>query len=419
ELTSTLSDSGSFTISDTDLTDTQSLSYTAGAPAYLGNFSITLADDTASDGTGQVDWNFDVVDRDIDYLAAGQTLTQTYTVTVDDGIGGTVDQDIVITLTGTNDAPIISSIIDVTGAITEITDGGSGENVTVHVESGSFVISDQDITDSHFISVSANGSDYRGNLSPSINNISGQVDWDFEVSDSDIDYLAAGQILTQIYTVTVSDGEGGSADQDIVITLTGTNDVPIIEAITDVTGSITELGDGISGELTSTLSDSGSFSISDVDHSDAQSVTFASAGSEYLGSFSATVGDNTTGDGSGRIDWNFDVADSDIDYLAAGQTLTQTYTVTVSDGEGGEVDQDIIITLTGTNDAPIIEATTNVIGDITEMGDNNIGELTYTLSDSGSFTIGDVDHTDTQSLSYTAGAADYLGNFSITLADDT
>ena len=59
-----------------------------------------------------------------------------------------------------------------------------------------------------------------------------------------------------------------------------------------------------------------------------------------------------TGDGNGQIDWTFSVNDADLDDLAAGDTLTQTYIVSVNDGNGGTVDQNVIITITGTNDAP-------------------------------------------------------------------
>ena len=44
------------------------------------------------------------------------------------------------------------------------------------------------------------------------------------MSDADLDHLGAGEVLTQNYLVTVSDGHGGSAAQTITITLTGAAD---------------------------------------------------------------------------------------------------------------------------------------------------------------------------------------------------
>ena len=424
ELTQTLSDSGSFTIADVDDLDVQTVDYTAVATGYLGSFSVTVGDNTTGDNAGRIDWDFEVSDSDVDYLADGQTLIQTYTVTVDDGEGGTVDQNIVITLTGTNDAPTVAATTEITGSITELDDGASGELTQTLSDSGSFTIADVDDLDVQTVDYTAVATGYLGSFSVTVGDNTtgdnaGRIDWDFEVSDSDVDYLADGQTLTQTYTVTVDDGEGGTVDQNIVITLTGTNDAPTVVATTEITGGITELGDGVSGELIQTLSDSGSFTIADVDDLDVQTVDYTAVATGYLGSFSVTVGDNTTGDNAGRIDWDFEVSDSDVDYLADGQTLTQTYTVTVDDGEGGTVDQNIIITLTGTNDAPTVVATTAITGSVTELGDGASGELTQTLSDSGSFTIADVDDLDVQTVDYTAVATGYLGSFSVTVGDNT
>ena len=50
-------------------------------------------------------WSFSAPDHYFDYLADGETVTLTYTVEIDDHHGGFTSQDIVITVTGTNDAP--------------------------------------------------------------------------------------------------------------------------------------------------------------------------------------------------------------------------------------------------------------------------------------------------------------------------
>ena len=41
-----------------------------------------------------------------------------FTITVDDGNGGTDTQDVTVTITGSNDAPVIA-VVDVAGTITE------------------------------------------------------------------------------------------------------------------------------------------------------------------------------------------------------------------------------------------------------------------------------------------------------------
>src|SRR5260370_18027689 len=42
---------------------------------------------------------------------------------------------------------------------------------------------------------------------------------------------------------------------------------------------------------------------------------------------------------AGTVGWTYTVADNATDYLAEGQTATEKFTVTVSDGHGGTVDQ--------------------------------------------------------------------------------
>ena len=59
---------------------------------------------TLSDSGGSVGFTYSAVDHTFDFLAAGETLTVTYDVTV-----GGVTKSAVITVTGTNDTPVITS----------------------------------------------------------------------------------------------------------------------------------------------------------------------------------------------------------------------------------------------------------------------------------------------------------------------
>src|SRR6185312_15607188 len=68
----------------------------------------TLTDTTGTGLGGSQPWSFSAQDKNFDYLAAGEKLTLTYTVKVDDGNGGTVTQDVVVVVTGTNDTPAIA-----------------------------------------------------------------------------------------------------------------------------------------------------------------------------------------------------------------------------------------------------------------------------------------------------------------------
>jgi VCBS repeat-containing protein len=100
---------GTITFTDLDLTDihTASASKTFGASGFPSDFFIQPATIAATgNGTGAVNWTYSISDSAIDKLAAGQVVPQVFTLTIDDGHGGTASQDITILLTGTNDAPV-------------------------------------------------------------------------------------------------------------------------------------------------------------------------------------------------------------------------------------------------------------------------------------------------------------------------
>ena len=118
------------TFTDVDLSDHHTVTVTgvvasgitSGLPTndiVLHWLSLGTLHDTTGTGLGGSDaWTFSAQDKSFDYLAAGERLTLTYTVQVDDGHGGVVTQPVTITVTGTNDTPVITSGTQA-GTITE------------------------------------------------------------------------------------------------------------------------------------------------------------------------------------------------------------------------------------------------------------------------------------------------------------
>jgi VCBS repeat-containing protein len=144
----------------------------------------------------------------------------------------------------------------------------------------------------------------------------------------------------------------------VTVTLKGINDAPTVTAHAandpTVSASIAENA-GVSGD-TSLHVVSNSFSFADADLSDTHTVRVTAKGSGYLGTFTPTVSSDTTGGQSGAVSWNFQVADKALDGLAAGQSVTQIYTVSISDGKSGTVTQDVSITLTGASDQFVFQS---------------------------------------------------------------
>ena len=150
--------------------------------------------------------------------------------------------------------------------------------------------------------------------------------------------MGSGETLTETLQVTADDG----TTQDIVITINGTNDTAVIGGTSS--GAITE-DDGAS-----TLTTSGSLSITDTDSGEAR---FDAA------TVSGTYGSLSI-DASGSWTYSADNTETAIQELGSGETLTETLQVTADDG----TTQDIVITINGTNDTAVIGGTSS--GAITE-----------------------------------------------------
>ncbi|MGY4620806.1 VCBS repeat-containing protein [Bradyrhizobium sp. USDA 4472] len=430
--------SGSIAFADVDLSDTHTVtqgtpsfawsggSLTAGQISALtaaSTLTLTKTDSTGS-GSGSVAWGYSAQDKSFDFLAAGQTLTVTYAVSINDGHGGTTSQNVMVTIAGTNDTPVITSGAQ-TGAITEV--AGQTGATSPDSATGTVTFSDADLSDTHSVTITGVTSSgvtsgladnatllswlTLGTLTDSTNGVTGSDGWSFAAQDKSFDYLAAGQTVTLTYTVQVADTHGGTTSQNVVVTITGTNDAPsIVAGSTTATGAFSEL----SGQTGSTTADSasGSIAFADVDLSDTHTVSqgtpsFAwSGGSLTAGQISALTAASTLtltktdsiGSGSGSVAWGYSAQDKSFDFLAAGQTLTVTYAVSINDGHGGTTSQNVVVTIAGTNDTPVITSSAQgaALSELT-------GQTGSTSPDSatGTVTFSDADLSDTHSVTIT------------------
>src|SRR5262249_56397346 len=93
--------------------------------------------------TGTIAATFSAPDKTFDFLAAGETLTITYNVTVTDNTGASLTQPVTITITGSNDPPMLAA-------------DASGPHITTHAvhTPGPLPFTDVDLTDHHTVSTS-------------------------------------------------------------------------------------------------------------------------------------------------------------------------------------------------------------------------------------------------------------------------
>ena len=156
-------------------------------------------------------------------------------------------------------------------------------------------------------------------------------------SDGTITYTHDGSETTSdSYTYTISDGNGGSDSGVVSITVTPVNDAPVVTGNSDAT---TDEGGSVTTDVLSNATDA---------DGDPLTVTIDTQGTNGLASVNSDGTITYTHDGS--------------------ETTSDSYTYTISDGNGGSDSGVVSITVTPVNDAPVVtgnsDATTDEGGSV-------------------------------------------------------
>lgn len=286
------------------------------------------------DGT----YNFQGDKGGIAHLAQGETLTIDARIGVSDAAGATDTAKVAVTITGTNDSPKMEAF---NADATTLTDNGA----SVQTLSGTIAATDVDGDTLTYYIMSG------GKYVTELHDGHGTLKLDGKNYTYTLDAAYAKSLEAQgkdvateggSFTVVAVDPHGVEASQTLAITLKGVNSAPTFTApaLAIVEGAI---------PLT------GNLGAADVDTNDVGLLTYSLA----CGSSSATASGATnavvdghygqlTLDASGNYKYTLTNHE-----LAHDATATDTFTVTVKDGHGGTVSHDIVVNITGTNDAPV------------------------------------------------------------------
>jgi VCBS repeat-containing protein len=387
----TLSATGTLTVSDVDSGDVvnaQIIGITGGGAGYTaadgaGLLTLTTSNPVldGSETSDALGWSFNDSIHDFNSLPPGFQVRWNYTIQVTDSSGAVDTQVVSIVITGTNDAPVITSGPHA-GSATERPDGAVDENTATHTASGTITYNDVDTAD-HTASFAPQPGSYIGTftLDP-VNQSGNSVGWNFSVDDADLDALADGETRTQLYDVTVDDGAGGTATTTVTITITGTNDAPIIAIPSGETTTIISGETAVSRSLAETdapVTTSGVLDVSDVDTDivNAQIISVTGGGAGYTAAQGAGLLTLTTtnpvldgSETSGSLGWTFDSESFTFDDLPPGHQVRWTYTIQVTDSAGATDTQLVTILITGTNDGPVASADSTTIdedGTVTDV----------------------------------------------------
>jgi uncharacterized delta-60 repeat protein len=369
------SGSGLISFSDANVTDIHSVTATPVGPgtgSYLGAFTATLAAPATGGQAGSVTWNFTVNNDALQFLAEGESRTQVYRVTIDDGKGGVATRDVTLTIQGTNDRPEIVSVsgdkpfhqfVELNGAL---------------ATSGTVTVLDRDASDVVTVSNPAEPPDlgvriFLGAVPPDVNTLltpgaglsdaslqalgftrsdalsyftfaptndpngtsyahdgtAGTLTWTFDSNDQAFDFLAEGEILSiYYYSLRPDDGRTlvPSGDGAILIRVVGTNDAPHDLALVDSGNNPIETLQVVAG---ATDVDLGTVVATDPD--EATALTFAVSDGPF------TIGSDGTLRFSGEA--NFPVGTIlEVTVTAtdsAGASTSRTYSLEITEPQSG------------------------------------------------------------------------------------
>src|SRR5262249_34130487 len=128
--------------------------------------------------TGSVTWTVSLPDKDLDFLAQGETLSATYNVTVSDGNGGSAAEPVTPTFDGASDVPAAVGGV-LAGAITEdslVANGGfeaGGFGWVAAGNTGSTPLAPHSGTDAGFLVV-GQGFGQSSSFSQTVQTVAGQ-----------------------------------------------------------------------------------------------------------------------------------------------------------------------------------------------------------------------------------------------------
>ena len=351
-------------------------------------------------GDGSYTYTLNNSDPDTNALPQGASASDAFSYTVTDQFGASSSTTLSINITGTDDRPVAPS----DGNAIRVTEAGVGfaGNPTA---TGNVLANDFDVdTGDHLTLISFLGS--AGNIGVPQQGtygsvvLSGNGDYTYTLDNSNplTNALAQGaNVIDQFNFYVIADDLGSNTFARLTISITGTNDAAVISGTSS--GSVLEAG-GVANGTPGTPTASGTLSDTDVDNM-ANAFTTVAAGAataNHFGTYQMTAG--------GVWTYTLNDSNSSVQALNAGDTLTDSFTVTTADGTA----QSISVTINGANDAAVISGTAT--GAVTEAG----GVANGTPTTSGTLTDTDVDNAANSFTAVAAGGAttNHYGSYQMT-----
>ena len=225
---------GTIHFTDADAVDGHTISVAQNS--NIGTFSATLGTDSTDGSPGTVNWTFSATDAQITALAAAQqTVTETYTVVIDDLHGGETTQNVTIKLTNPDHAP---TVVADSAAVNENATVAATTRATGVLGNDSDVDGDTLAVTSILAGTSGTASAVVAGTATVVHGVYGDLTinadgtYTYTPNNANAEALTHGQAVTDTFTYTASDGHNGNSSTTLTFDITGVgiNQPPVAHA---------------------------------------------------------------------------------------------------------------------------------------------------------------------------------------------
>ena len=290
-------------------------------------------------------------------LAVESSVSESFTIAVKDGHGGITEQTITARVTNTNDGPVLSLLEGVAEAGYTASEAAGPDSGTGFGEF--FAMRDADVQDESGLTYRVDGATATNGMAGYTHEVAGANGTLYYNSGTGENlYVPNGNVVegataADTFTVKAVDAHGGaSGGIALTVTVSGSNSAPTLSVIP--AGAVNE-NFAVTGQFKGTDADT-ACSIGGIPVRDVltYSVSGAAATNERPGYASKVPGEHgTLYYNSKNGNYLYEATDNS---PGAGVEAGESFEVTVGDDKGDTDSRTLTITVTGTNDAPVVSA---------------------------------------------------------------
>ena len=323
--------------------------------------------------SGNLNWKYNVEGVDLNFLSEEESIKFSYFVEVTDSEGNSAADTLTIFINGANDSPKITA------------ENSNFESRVVEDEqqATSGVLNANDVDNSTLIwSVEGSSQGQYGSIT--IDELTGE--WTYVLDGQDVENQNDLEFLLESFVITSGDRFGGSDEQIITIEIVQRNRTP--EIVGELAVKLEEnQGKDIAGDKQ--LFKAGKLNFTDNDQDDTLEIEWSTEpGTSVIwsnGEIDPEIAkkleeglsiEQPGSKTSGSVDWTYNVNPVNLDFLNKGEDITITYTVSITDDKGASSSQELVVTIDGANDKPVISTENGEnLGEVKEQGNFDDGSI--------------------------------------------